>query len=137
MDREGGVAGIYNKNHLVIEETTKFGILCGKEARVIETDFGKVACAICFDLNFGPIRGKYAAQKPDLVVFCSMYHGGLMQPVWAYDCRAHFVGAVAGNQCTIIDPLGEMLASSTSTMRLLFSSITAVRVWLPYMITIR
>lgn len=114
IDREGHVAGIYNKNHVVVEETTKCGILCGKEAPVIACDFGTVGCAICFDLNFAPIRAKYAASRPDLIVFCSMYHGGLMQSYWAYDCRAHFVGSICGDQCTVLNPLGELVAASTN-----------------------
>ena len=114
LDRDGEVAGIYNKNHTVVEETTKAGVLCGRETPLIETDFGTIGCAICFDLNFRPLLGKYAALQPDLIVFCSMYHGGLMQRVWAYECRAHFVGAIAGCECTIIDPLGELLARSTN-----------------------
>ena len=114
IDRQGRVAGIYNKNHVVVEETTRSGILCGKDAPVIACDFGTVGCAICFDLNFAPIRAKYAAARPDLIVFCSMYHGGLMQNYWAYDCRAHFVGAICGDQCTVINPLGELVAASTN-----------------------
>jgi len=114
IDRTGNVAGIYNKNHVVVEETTNSGILCGKDAPLIKCDFGTVGCAICFDLNFAPIREKYVALRPDLIVFCSMYHGGLMQNYWAYSCRAHFVGAICGNQCTVIDPLGELVARSTN-----------------------
>ncbi|MCK5805268.1 MAG: carbon-nitrogen hydrolase family protein, partial [Lentisphaeria bacterium] len=114
IDRKGEVVGIYNKNHVVVEETTRAGILCGKDAEVIETDFGKLACAICFDLNFDPLREKYITQKPDLIVFCSMYHGGIMQSHWAYSCRAHFVGSICGDQCTVIDPLGELKACSTN-----------------------
>ena len=114
LDRAGNVVGIYNKNHLVVEETTKAGILCGKAARVLQTDFGSLACAICFDLNFEPVRAAYKEQRPDLVVFCSMYHGGLMQQVWAYDCRAHFVGAIAGAECAVLNPLGEKVACSTN-----------------------
>jgi len=114
LDRAGNVVGIYNKNHLVIEETTKAGILCGRDAGLIQTDFGSLACAICFDLNFEELRHKVRAQRPDLIVFCSMYHGGLMQACWAYDCRAHFVGAVAGAECTLLNPLGERVAYSTN-----------------------
>ncbi|MHC4559244.1 MAG: carbon-nitrogen hydrolase family protein, partial [Planctomycetota bacterium] len=51
IDRNGNVAGIYNKNHPTIGEIEK-GILCGRDAPVIECDFGRVAMAICFDLNF-------------------------------------------------------------------------------------
>ncbi len=114
IDREGEVAGIYNKNHLVIEETTENGILCGKNADLIETDFGTVACVICFDLNFDELRLKYLAQKPDLIIFSSMYHGGLMQSYWAYSCRAHFVGAIHNLPSAIISPTGEIIAETTN-----------------------
>lgn len=114
IGRDGQIVGTYNKNHVVIEETTKAGILCGREAPVFECDFGRVAFAICFDLNFDELRLKYAKAKPDLIVFCSMYHGGLMQAYWAYSCRAHFVGAIAGLPCEIRDPLGNLIASSTN-----------------------
>lgn len=114
MDRQGRVVGIYNKNHVVIEETTKAGILCGCEAPVFECDVGRVAFASRFDLNFDELRLKYVRAKPDLILFSSMYHGGLMQAYWAYSCRAHFVAAIAGLPCGIRDPLGEVVASSTN-----------------------
>ena len=114
IDRTGKVAGTYNKNHLVIEETTEGGILCGKDAPIIECDFGRVACAICFDLNFDELRLKYAKEKPDLILFSSMYHGGLMQSYWAYSCRSYFAGCIAGLPNSIISPVGEVIASSTN-----------------------
>lgn len=114
IDRNGNVSGIYNKNHLVPEETTEGGILCGKDALVFKTDFRNVAMAICFDLNFHELLEKYKAQRPDLIIFSSMYHGGLMQNYWAYHCRSHFVGAIAGNECTVINPVGEKIAHSTN-----------------------
>jgi len=114
IDREGEVAGIYSKNHLVIEETTQSGILCGKNADLIETDFGTVACAICFDLNFDELRLKYVEKQPDLILFSSMYHGGLMQSYWAYSCRAHFVGSIHNLPSAIISPTGETLAETTN-----------------------
>ncbi len=114
IDRHGTVAGVYHKNHLVIEENTECGILYGKDAPLIECDFGKVACAICFDLNFQELRDKYAAASPDLIVFCSMYHGGLAQRWWACQCQSHFVGAISGGQCEILSPQGETIASSTN-----------------------
>jgi len=123
IDRQGDIAGIYSKNHLVIEEITESGILCGKDAQVIETDFGKLACVICFDLNFDELRLKYAAQQPDLIVFSSMYHGGLMEAYWAYSCRAHFVGAVCNLPCEIISPDGRTLAKSTNYFNYVTSSV--------------
>lgn len=116
IDREGEIAGKYHKNHLTILESEQRGYLYGKEAPVFETDFGKVACAICFDLNFEELRLKYAAAKPDMILFGSAYHGGLMQSYWAYSCRAYFVGSIATmkSPCTILSPLGEILGSSSN-----------------------
>lgn len=115
IDRKGNVAGIYNKNHPTMGEIDN-RILCGKEAPVIECDFGRVAFAICFDLNFDELRLKYVKAKPDLIVFSSMYHGGLMQQYWAYSCRSHFVGAIAGRATPsqIRNPLGNVIASNTN-----------------------
>lgn len=115
IDRKGNIAGIYNKNHPTIGEIDK-GIACGREAPIVECDFGRVAMAICFDLNFDELRLKYVEAKPDLILFSSMYHGGLMQGYWAYSCRSHFVGAIAGRgTCSEIrNPLGEIVASNTN-----------------------
>ena len=59
IDRNGKIVGIYNKNHLVPSETTEGGILCGKDAPIFKTDFGTVALAICFDLNFQELLEKF------------------------------------------------------------------------------
>ena len=114
IDRRGEIMGAYDKNHVVVSETTESGVLCGGEAPLFECDFGRVACAICFDLNFDELRLKYKAAQPDLILFSSMYHGGLMQAYWAYSCRAHFVAAVAGSPSAMISPLGQTIASTTN-----------------------
>ncbi|MCU6708378.1 carbon-nitrogen hydrolase family protein [Paenibacillus sp. J5C_2022] len=114
IGRDGVVEGIYHKNHLVPDEYYKDGILYGKAAPVFDCDFGKVACAICFDLNFDELREQFVREKPDVIVFPSMYHGGIMQNYWAYSCRAYFAGAVAGLPCTVVSPLGEEIARSTN-----------------------
>jgi predicted amidohydrolase len=113
LDREGEVAGVYDKCYPTIGEM-EWGVVPGASAPLIECDFGRVACAICFDLNFFELRDRYAEQGPDLVVFASMYHGGLMQPYWAYACRAHLVSAIAGQPSHVIDPLGRVVASTTN-----------------------
>jgi hypothetical protein len=115
IDRNGNIVGIYNKNHPTIGEIEN-GILCGKDAPIFECDFGRVAMAICFDLNFDELRMKYAKAKPDLIIFSSMYHGGLMQNYWAYSCRCHFVGAIAGKNTPseIRNALGQVVASNTN-----------------------
>lgn len=114
LNRKGGIDGVYSKNYLVIDEYHESGIIYGKDASVIQTDFGTVGGVICFDLNFDELRERYIKNPPELLVFSSMYHGGLMQNYWAYSCRSYFVSAVAGSECTVINPLGERIARSTN-----------------------
>ncbi|MAE66974.1 MAG: carbon-nitrogen hydrolase family protein [Phycisphaeraceae bacterium] len=113
LDRSGKVRGSYDKNHPTIGEIEN-GIAPSDCADVIETEFGSVAGVICFDLNFERLVRKVEVQQPDLVLFCSMYHGGLMQQMWAYRCRAHFVGAISGVPGSILSPIGEVLATATN-----------------------
>ena len=121
FDRDGKDAAIYDKNYTMIEETEQQGILPGKTETVAETEFGKVGFAICFDLNFTELLDRYAARKPNLMLFCSMYHGGLMESYWAYRCRSWFVGAVSRNECAVLNPLGHLAARSTNY----FPTVTA------------
>jgi len=114
FDRNGESLGFYNKNFPVITETTEMGVLAGRDAPLFQCDFGNVGCAICFDLNFDGIRKKYVESKPDVILFSSMYHGGLMQSYWAYSCRAHLVTAICGSPSRVISPVGEVLATSTN-----------------------
>ncbi len=116
IDRQGNIAGTYDKNHVVIEETAEAGILCGTEAPLIRCDFGTVACAICFDLQFDRLRLHYKTLAPDLILFSSRYHGGLAQALWAFTCRSWFAGAVMGLPCSILSPLGETVSASTMNL---------------------
>jgi hypothetical protein len=115
IDRSGEVIGIYNKNHPVDLEITENGVLGGKDAPVMTCDFGTVGFVICFDLNFERLRRIYEQAKPDLLVFVSMYHGGLMQQYWAYSCGAHFVSAISQSYPSqLISPLGQVLRTNTN-----------------------
>jgi Carbon-nitrogen hydrolase len=114
VDRYGEIAGIYNKNFPTIHEMES-GIKACNEARVITCDFGRIAIAICYDLNFDELRMQYAKEKPDIIVFSSMYHGGLAQSIWAYTCRSYFVGSVyRETPSEIRNPMGDPIASSTN-----------------------
>ncbi len=114
IGRNGEVVDVYDKNHPTIHEIKHRKIKCGDRAKVMQLDFGTVACAICFDLNFAELRNLYIRQKPDIILFASMYHGGLMQAYWAYACRAFFAGSIWRNPSSIISPAGKMIATTTN-----------------------
>lgn len=115
IGRDGGEIARYAKNRLVLTELGR-GLVPGSGPVVAECDFGRVGFAICFDLNFTELIDAYRALAPDLILFPSRYHGGLMQPFWAYQTRAHFVGCTgqAPISSDIWSPVGQRLAASTN-----------------------
>lgn len=123
IDSEGKVVSTYDKNYPVIEETTVQNVLPGESETVVDTEFGRLGFATCFDLNFTELLERYARRKPNLMLFSSMYHGGLMQAYWAYRCRSWFVGAVSNDECTVINPLGHKVAASTNYFHYVVSSV--------------
>ena len=116
ISRSGKLLGGYEKNFPTIGEMEE-GVKAGTKHQIIETDCGRIAGVICFDLNFDELRLAYAAQQPDIIMFSSFYHGGLMQQYWAYSCRSFFVGSVSPSlimPSAIIAPNGRILAETTN-----------------------
>lgn len=115
LDRSGKIAGTYHKNFPTISEMEQ-GVVPGDQTPVFQCDFGTVGMAICFDLNYDELRSKYMKLQPDIILFSSLYHGGLMQSQWAYSCRSYFVSAIGIVQLPseVVNPLGEIVASSTN-----------------------
>ncbi len=105
---EGQIIGVYHKTHLTHGEIEN-GLASGPGAVVVDTPVGRLGGAVCFDLNFEELRREYRALKPDIIAFASNYHGGLMQAVWAYDCRSYFVSALPFMGGGILDPFGRPL----------------------------
>jgi predicted amidohydrolase len=128
LDRSGKIAGIYNKNFPTIDEMAG-GIRAGNQTTIFQCDFGRVGCAICFDLNFDELRERYAALNPDIMLFPSMYHGGLEQSKWAYSCRSFFVCSFGSLTAPseIRNPLGEIVASSTNYFNYAIANINLDR----------
>ncbi len=123
FDRNGKVAGIYDKNFPTPDELEV--VKASDEVKLIQTDFGTVGCAICFDLNFEELRDRYAKLKPDLMIYIGMYHGGLDQATWAYACRSWFVGSVGISNLLsqIRNPFGEVIASSSNHFNYVVSTV--------------
>ena len=115
IDRNGKPMGRYDKVFPVVTECESNHSVPGNEAVIFECDFGRVGAAICFDLNFDILRNMYKEKKPELMIFSSAYHGGLMQNYWAYDLRCWFVSSVGcGNPSTVVNPLGVTVAETSN-----------------------
>lgn len=124
LGRDGKEVASYYKYYPVIEEKTIGHVQEGAGPCVVDTEFGRIGFAICFDLNFMDLLEQYVQKKPHLMLFSSMYHGGHVQSHWAYSCRSYFVGAIPRReQCTILNPLGIKIAGSTNYYPYVTSSI--------------
>lgn len=112
VDRQGEVVGRYYKMFPTIGEIEQ-GIVPGTECPAFPTDFGTVAMAICFDLNFIEVREALRPQRPDVVCFCSMYRGGVEVQTWAIDLGCYMVSAIAAELGRIVDRGGGLLKLAT------------------------
>lgn len=111
IDRKGEVVARYHKMHPTIGEINA-GIIPGTEPVVVETEFGRIGCAICFDLNFRDVIEGMKRRKVELVFFCSMYLGGLQTSIWAHDYSVFIASACTSFGGAIVDPLGRVIATS-------------------------
>ncbi|HET6428727.1 MAG TPA: carbon-nitrogen hydrolase family protein [Phycisphaerae bacterium] len=107
----GELLGVYDKVNLTVNEI-EAGLTSGAGPVVVDSAIGRLGGLVCFDLNFEPLRQQVRPLRPDILVFASMYHGGLMQQMWAYDCRAYFVAAWKERGAGILDPFGRTVAET-------------------------
>jgi len=122
----GEFIGAYKKNHLTEGELAK-GLSCGSDAEVFDTEVGRLGGVICFDLNYDSLKQQYRRLKPDVLCFSSMFHGGLMQQSWAYDCRTVFAAACKDISSDIIDPFGRNISSSSFHTRITWARVNLDR----------
>ena len=111
----GEEAEVENTSGFKAEVSANVIIANGEDIAIFDCDFGRVGALICFDLNFEELRLAYRRAKPDMVLFCSMFGGGLMRNFFAYDTQSYFVAACANSSPSeIISPLGESLGHNSN-----------------------
>jgi len=113
IDRQGKPMGSYHKIHPTISEI-ETGIMPGTDSTVFQTDFGRVGCAICFDLNFRDVIQGLVANGAEIVFFPSMYQGGLQLSIWAFDFGVYMASAHDGDGSMMVNPLGRVLIQSSA-----------------------
>lgn len=122
FDREGKVSGVYDKVFPTIGEMED-GVLPGKEAKVFQTDFGRIGAIICFDLNFQELLADYKAKGVELLCMLSAFRGGFMVPAAAFRYQIFIATSTPGENSVIVDPLGRILAESSAYGRIIFAKI--------------
>ncbi len=92
LDRQGNIVGHCDKTHPTQGELA-VGVTPGAGPTVLPFDFGRVACAICFDLNFPPPPTELQALDVDLLCVPSLFTGGDLLAQWALTCGAYVLSA--------------------------------------------
>jgi predicted amidohydrolase len=122
IDRNGEIAGIYDKVHPTIGEMNS-GVTPGQTAQVVETDFGRLGLAICFDIGWPDHWTALAQQGAELVVWPPAYDGGFPLQAYAWSHFYYVVTSVMGDHSKIIDKTGQILHSTSHWSRLVTAQI--------------
>ncbi len=90
------------------------GLLPGDQALLLDTPWGRIGAAICFDMNVDEAMSAPAAQNARLVLFPSFYHAGRQNAVRCmrhdYYLASALVSGATGKAGFVVTPWA---ASST------------------------
>jgi len=112
IDRRGHITGIYEKIHPVTSSSDytvlEHGVTPGSEAKVFETDFGRLGILICFDINWPQEWAELKRRGAEIVFWPSAYNGGFPLQVYAF-LHSYYVVSATRDSSRIIDLTGEIL----------------------------
>ena len=127
-DRDGQLVGSYSKCHPT-EGEIDAGITPGSEAKVFQTDIGRIGLAICFDLNWHELWAEMKAQGADIVCWISAYEGGFPLQAYAWLHGLTVVSSVQSYTAKIIDRTGKILTTTSRWGRLVSCDIDMDKRW--------
>jgi len=116
VDREGRVAGIYRKVHLVApqgSDVLENGTTPGRGFPVFECDFGRVGIQICFDLLYPDGWQALARQGAEIVALPSASPETVHPSFYALQHRYYIVSAAPRDHAAVFSPLGMIEAQVT------------------------
>ncbi len=116
-DRDGKLTGSYSKKHPT-EGEIDAGVTPGSQAKVFQTDIGRIGLAICFDLNWRELWAEMKAQGADIVCWISAYEGGFPLQAYAWLHSFTVVSSVQSYYSKIIDRSGRILTATSRWGRL-------------------
>lgn len=115
IDRTGDIAAIYDKVYPYWSEfDLSPEVEVGVDPVVVQTDFGKVGLAICFDVNFPEPWQAMADQGADLVIWPSAYSAGSALQAHALMHHYYIVTSTQTGDCQIFDITGARILDERS-----------------------
>jgi predicted amidohydrolase len=111
--RDGAVAGIYRKVHLVVapdSETMESGSTLGTDVPVFQCDFGRLGIQICYDIEFDHGWSELARQGCDLVAWPTQSPQTATPAFRAMRGQFYIVSSTWRNNASVFEPSGRLAA---------------------------
>lgn len=112
FDREGRIAGQYQKIHPTEGELEEGVVPGDSEPPVFETDFGRIGVQICFDVNWWEVWKRLKQKGAQIVFFPSAYPAARQISALALMNQYYVVSSTQNRPARIYDITGEELAAS-------------------------
>ncbi len=111
LNRNGEVAGKYRKIYPTKGEMAS-GVVPGDLPCVIDTEFGRIGIATCFDIGFRSYWQSLADLGAKAVIWTSAYDGGKLLDAYAVLHSYWVISSVRTYRARIIDPAGRTVSES-------------------------
>ena len=148
---DGDLIGSYRKIHLFQKLKEHIHFSEGKEVVVVDSPWGKIGLAICYDLRFPELFRSCAVQGAELILLVAEWpkrrieHWKILLQARAIENQCYIAavnkagtsqGAVLGGNSAVVNPMGEFLALGGENEELLqaeldLSNVAETRNWMP------
>lgn len=112
LNKQGEIAGKYRKMHAVYEECENRRVVPGSDVCVVDTEFGRIGLATCFDIGWRDLWDDLEKAGAQAVIWASAYDGGNLLESYAAIHMYWVISSVRTYHARIIDPLGRTVAES-------------------------
>jgi predicted amidohydrolase len=140
VGRQGEVAGIYRKMHLVVSldhGTMEGGATPGDVLPVFECDFGKLGIQICYDMNFADGWAELARQGAELIAWPTQSPQTSQPAFRARQHRCYIVSSTWRHNASIFEPTGKITAQIRPPQRILVEELDLSYAILPWSAKLR
>jgi len=115
---DGTLKGHYDKVHPTLAEREKLGVVGGHSIDVFDTEYGRVALPICYDIYFPEFFAALAQRQPDILFFPSLQRSDhepaseALLKARAMDTKSYIARASYGRQTDLPWKAGQMFGQS-------------------------
>ncbi len=109
--RDGSIGGRYRKAHTTEGETAS-KVLPGPGPVVLNTEFGKIGIATCYDIGWRDMWTEMGKMGAQVVFWTAAYEGGNLLDAYAIENMYWVVSCVRTYRARVIDPLGRTVAET-------------------------